>query len=510
MKLKSSSEIRQNNRAQEEKSDRPAPGFPSLHIETKFFSVAQLFCVSIVTLSLTGCSTMAPKYTPPVAPVPAAWTCSAAIQASGPEKPAAHPVAEIPWRTFFVDSRLQKVIALALENNRDLRVATLNIERSRALYQIKRADLLPNVDASAGAIFQRVPESLSGTGRAVTVDQYSVGLGVSSYEVDLFGRVRSLKDQALEQYLATEQAQRSVQISLVSQVAAAYLALAADRERLQLARETLANQQESYQLTRSRFEAGVSSSLDLNQAQTIVDTARVDIARYTTLAAQDENALALVVGSTVPAELLPLSLTETLTSLKDISPGLSSDVLLGRPDILQAEGQLKGANANIGAARAAFFPRISLVSSIGFGSDDLAGLFKPGSFAWKFAPQITLPIFDGGSNLANQKVAEVDRDIAVAQYEKAIQTAFREVADALAQRGTIDDQLAAQQSLTDATAESHHLSRARYEKGVDSYLVVLDSQRSLYGARQNLIAVRLTRLANLVTLYKVLGGGAEK
>jgi multidrug efflux system outer membrane protein len=271
----------------------------------------------------------------------------------------------------------------------------------------------------------------------------------------------------------------------------------------------LTSQQSSYQLTKSRFEAGVSSARDIYQAQTSVDTARVDIARYTTLVAQDENALNFVVGSPLPADLLPPSLSETLTALKDLSPGLPSDVLLSRPDILQAEGQLKGANANIGAARAAFFPRITLVSSIGFGSDDLARLFKPDSFAWSFAPRISLPIFDAGSNRANLTVAEADRDIAVAQYEKAIQNAFREVADALAQRGTIDDLLAAQQSLNDATAESNRLSLARYEKGVDSYLNVLDSQRSLYAAQQNLITARLSRLANLVTLYKVLGGGAN-
>lgn len=457
-------------------------------------------------LFLAGCSTMAPTYTQPAAPVPAAWPNGPAYQTQA-AKTADKALADIPWQEFFVDPQLRKLIALALENNRDLRVATLNIERSRALYQIQRSDLFPKVDAAADATFQRIPETLSGTGRARTVDQYSVGLGVSSYEVDLFGRVRSLKDQALEQYLATEQAQRSVQISLVSQVAATYLALAADQERLQLAKETLASQQESFKLTKSRFEAGVSSSLDVNQAQTTVDSARVDIARYTTLAALDENALALVVGSTVPADLLPATLSETIASVKEIAPGLPSDVLLSRPDILQAEGQLKGANANIGAARAAFFPKITLVSSIGFGSDDLAGLFKPGSFAWKFAPQITLPIFDGGSNTANLTVAKVDRDIAVAQYEKAIQTAFREVADALAQKGTIDEQLAAQQSLTDATAESFKLSQARYEKGVDSYLTVLDSQRSLYGTQQNLIGARLARLSNLVTLYKVLGGG---
>jgi len=468
--------------------------------------IPAMWLLTGVLLALAGCTTMAPKYSQPAAPVPAAWPNGPAYQAET-AKPSQKPVADIPWREFFVEPRLQKVIELALANNRDLRVAALNIERSQALYQIRRADLLPKVDASAAAGFQRIPETLSSTGKAVKVDQYNVGLGISSYELDLFGRVRSLKDQALEQYLATEQAQRSIKISLVSQVAAAYLTLAADRERLQLAMETLVNQQEAYKLTKSRFEAGISSALDLNQAQTTVDAARVDIARYTTLTAQDENALSLVVGSALPIDLLPQSLSDTITVLTDISPGLTSDVMLGRPDILQAEGLLKGANANIGAARAAFFPRITLVSSVGFGSDDLAALFKSGSFAWKVAPQVTLPIFDGGTNRANLKVAEVDRDIAVAQYEKAIQTAFREVADALAQRGTIGDQMAAQQSLTNATSESYRLSQARYEKGVDSYLVVLDSQRSLYGAQQNLIGTRLTRLSNLVTLYKVLGGG---
>jgi multidrug efflux system outer membrane protein len=450
---------------------------------------------------------MAPKYSQPVSPVPAVWPTGPAYQTPAGQQ-TQKPLAETPWREFFVDEQLRKLIALALENNRDLRVATLNIERSRAQYQIKRADLLPKVDASGAAVFQRIPETLSNTGRSMTTEQYSVGLGVSSYELDMFGRVRSLKDQALEQYLATEQAQRSVQISLVSQVAATYLALAADRERLQFAKDTFNNQLESFKLTRSRFDAGVTSQLTLNQSQTTVDTARVDIARFTTLVAQNENALALVVGSPVPAELLPQTLSESLTALRELSPGLPSDVLLGRPDILQAEGVLKGANANIGAARAAFFPRITLVSSIGFGTDDLAGLFKPGSFAWKFAPQITLPIFDGGSNRANLTVSEVDRSIAVAQYEKAIQTAFREVADALAQQGTIDEQVAAQQSLTDATAGSYTLSQARFDKGVDSYLTVLDSQRALYGARQSLINTRLARLTNLVTLYKVLGGGS--
>jgi multidrug efflux system outer membrane protein len=319
--------------------------------------------------------------------------------------------------------------------------------------------------------------------------------------------VQSLKDQALAQYLATEQARRTVQISLVAEVAGNYLNLAADRERLHLAQATLTAQQSSYQLIQRRLAMGIASELDLQQAQTQVDTARVDIARYTALTALDENVLNLVVGSPVPAELLPKTLSETLTAVKDLPPGTPSEVLLRRPDILRAENQLQGYNANIGAARAAFFPRVTLIGSIGVGSDELSGLFSSGSGAWAFAPDISLPIFDGGSRWARLTVAEVDRDIAVAAYEKAIQTAFREVADALARRGTIDDELAAQQSLTDATAARYRLSQARYDKGVDSYLAVLDSQRSLYSAQQGLITTRLSRLSNMVTLYKVLGGG---
>ena len=460
-------------------------------------------------LFLAGCASMAPKYEKPAAPVPTAWPEGAAYKTDGQAKKEQKPLAEIPWQEFFVDPKLQRLISLSLDNNRDLRVAVLNMERFRALYQIRRADLLPQVSGDGGANFQRIPDDLGSNGNGGTVHQYDVGVGISSYEVDLFGRVRSLKDQALEQYLSTGEARRSVQITLVSQVATAYLALASDLERLQLAKETLANQQESYRLSRSRFEAGVVSALDLQQAQTSVDAARVDIARFTTLAAQDLNALNLVLGSNAAPELLPKSLSENLSALKDVAPGLPSDVLLSRPDILQAEYSLRGANANIGAARAAFFPRITLTSGVGFGSDQLTGLFNAGNLAWSFVPRITVPIFEGGRNKANLQVAEVDRDIAVAQYERAIQIAFREVADALAQRGTIDEQVAAQQSLTDATAESYRLSQARYQSGIDSYLNVLDSQRSLYAAQQNLITTRLVRLNNMVTLYKVLGGGSK-
>jgi multidrug efflux system outer membrane protein len=332
-------------------------------------------------------------------------------------------------------------------------------------------------------------------------------LGISSWEIDFFGRIRSLKESSLEQYLATEQALRSAQISLMAEVASVYLTYAADGENLKLAQSTLAARLATYNLIQRRFDVGASSALDLRQAQTTVEAARVDVAGYTRLVALDENALNLLVGAPVPPELLPAELN-AVTPPKDISPGLASDQLLRRPDILQAENQLKAANANIGAARAAFFPRISLTSSIGTSSMELSGLFKAGSGVWAFAPDITLPIFDAGSRFASLKVAKADRDIFLAQYEKAIQTAFREVADALAQRGTLGDQIAAQESLVEASAETYSLSNARYMQGIDSYLAVLDAQRSLYAAQQGLITLRLAKLNNMVTLYKALGGVA--
>jgi multidrug efflux system outer membrane protein len=462
--------------------------------------------ITVAILLFSGCAGMAPKYARPAAPVPAGWPAGPAYAESA-VKPGEQAVADIGWQTFFTDTELRKLISLALENNRDLRIAALNIERSQALYRIQRADLLPTVNAAGSAFAGRTPGVLSSTGQAINTHQYDVSLGFSAYEFDLFGRVRSLKDRALEQFFATEEARRSAQISLVAEVASNYLTLAADKELLRIAHDTFKSQQESYNLIKRRFEAGASSELDLRQAETSVDSARVDIARFTSRVAQDENALALVLGSPVPADLLPSGLS-AITAMNDITAGLPSDVLQRRPDIMAAEHLLKSANANIGAARAAFFPRISLTTSIGLSSDQLSGLFKGGTGTWSFAPQITLPIFDTGRNRANLKVSEVDREIALAQYEKAIQSAFREVADALAQYGTIRDQLAAQQSLTDATAVSYRLSRARYEKGISSYLNVLDSQRSLYSAQQGLVAVRLSRLTNLVTLYKVLGGGA--
>jgi multidrug efflux system outer membrane protein len=466
------------------------------------------FIMSVVVLSvcLSGCTTLAPTYVRPKAPIPSSWPSGEAYRKDASVQ---NRVASVAWKDFFMDPKLQKLVALSLDNNRDLRVAALNIEKSRAQYQIQRSELFPAVNASATGSEQRAPAGVSSSGQGATVGQYTVGLGFSAYELDFFGRIRSLKKQALEQYLATVEARRSAQISLVAEVANDYLTLAADIERLKLARETLTSQQASYNLVRSSYDAGIATALELQQAQTTVDSARVDIALYIRQIAMDENALALVAGVSVPPDLMPTGLTNTITTLKSVPAGLPSDLLQRRPDIRQAEDLLEGANANIGAARAAFFPRISLSTSAGTASDQLYGLFKPGSDAWSFAPQITLPIFDAGKNRANLKVAEVERNIYVAQYEKAIQTAFREVADALAQHGTIDDQLAAQRSLTAATANTYHLSEVRYEKGVDSFLTVLDSQRSLYSAQQNLITTRLARLTNMVTLYKVLGGGVK-
>jgi multidrug efflux system outer membrane protein len=452
---------------------------------------------------------MAPDYTRPEAPVPGSWPSGPAYSAEI-GTPGTEAVAEIPWREFFLEPRLQQTIELALANNRDLKIATLNVEKYRAFYQIARAALLPQLNASAAGSVQRVPETLSGTGSSEIYRQYSAGLGVSAYELDLFGRVRSLKDQALEEYFATEEAQRAAQISLIAAVAQSYLTLAADREELLLARQTLESRQSTFGLIEKRFNAGVISALDLHQAQTLIDGARVQSIQATRLVAQDENLLTLLVGVPVPAELLPAVLGAETTLLQELAPGLPSEGLLRRPDIIQAEHRLKGANANIGAARAAFFPRIALTGSVGVGSDQLSGLFKSGSGAWLFAPQITVPIFDAGRNRANLKVSKVEREIAVAQYEKAILTAFREVADALAEQGTIDERLAALQSLTAATAESARLSLIRYDKGADSYLSVQDAQRALFVAEQNLIAARLSRLTNLVTLYKVLGGGASE
>lgn len=451
----------------------------------------------LAALWLGGC-TLAPTYERPAAPVPAAW------QVPGEGSQA---VAGIDWKAFFADQRLRDVITQALANNRDLRVTAANIEKARAQYQISRAALLPAVNATASETAARTPAAMSASGRDTVSHTYSAGIGFAAWELDVFGRVRSLNDQALAQYLALEETQRSVELSLVAEVANAWLALAADRERLELAAATLHAQRESLTLVERRLDVGSASALDLAQARTVVETARYDVARYATAVAQDENLLNLLVGAQVPVEWLPTSLPEQVSTLAELPAGLPAETLLTRPDVRAAEQQLIAANANIGAARAAFFPRISLTASTGFASPELSDLFQAGSRSWSFVPQITLPIFNAGSNRAALNAAEAERDAQVAQYEKAIQSAFREVADALVARANLGEQLDAQRGLNDAARDALNLSQARYEKGVSAYLTVLDSQRSEYAARQGLVAARQAQQANSITLYKVLGGG---
>ncbi|HUD52485.1 AdeC/AdeK/OprM family multidrug efflux complex outer membrane factor [Parvibaculum sp.] len=458
-------------------------------------------------LLLAGCS-LEPDYARPASPVPASWPEGDAYTKAASTKPGELQAASLGWRDFFKAEPLQRLIETALANNRDLRVATLNIEQARAQYRIQRADLFPSISADASGTRQRIPASLSSYGQSTTSSQYSVEAGVTSFEIDLFGRVRSLSKEALESYFATEEAQRSSQVSLVAEVANAYLTLQADKRLLLLTDQTLKAQEESLGLVRESFKRGISSQLDLSQAQTSVETARVNRALYTRQVAQDKNALDLLVGTPVDAGALgQADLTEADALLAELPEGLPSDLLERRPDIREAEHQLRAANADIGAARAAFFPKITLTGSGGTSSTSLAGLFDAGSGAWSFVPSISLPIFDAGKNQANLDVSKAQRDIYVAQYEKAIQTAFREVSDALAGRGTYTDQVEAQRALVKATNDSYDLAQLRYRRGIDSYLTVLDSQRSLYSSQQTLISIELERLSNLVTLYKVLGGG---
>ena len=447
-----------------------------------------------------ACTTLTPDYERPAAPVPTSFPGVTADSE-------ARAVADIAWRDYFADPRLRELIELALANNRDLRISTLNIEQARAQYRIQRADRFPAINAGIGETTTRTPGDLTTSGNATISRQYSANLGLSAWELDFFGRVRSLSEQALETYLGTEEARRSAQLSLVAEVATAWLTLAADRELRDLAQNTFETQQKSLSLTRKSFEAGASSALDLRQAETTMQRARADAALYTAQVARDENALALLAGTPVPATLLPEKLVDAVSALAELPAGVPSSVLTRRPDVLQAERQLRAANASIGAARAAFFPRITLTASAGTASSTLDGLFGSGSRNWSFSPQLSLPIFNAGALRASLDVAEVQRDINVATYEKTIQSAFREVADGLADRATLAEQLDAERRLVAASEETFRLSEARYRNGIDSYLGLLDAQRSLYSAQQELIGVRLSEASNRVTLYKVLGGG---
>ncbi|AQW67555.1 AdeC/AdeK/OprM family multidrug efflux complex outer membrane factor [Pseudomonas putida] len=461
-----------------------------------------LLSLAVTAFILGGCS-LIPDYQTPEAPVAAQWPQGPAYS---PTQSADVAAAEQGWRQFFNDPALQQLIQTALVNNRDLRVAALNIDAYRAQYRIQRADLFPAVSANGSGSRQRIPANMSQTGQSDITSQYSATLGVSAYELDLFGRVRSLSEQALETYLSSEQARRSTQISLVASVANAYYTWQADQALFKLTEETLKNYQESYNLTRRSNEVGVASALDLSQARTAVEGARVKYSQYQRLVAQDVNSLTVLLGTSIPTNL-PEPLRLDADQLAEVPAGLPSDLLQRRPDIQEAEHLLKAANANIGAARAAFFPSISLTANAGTLSTDMDGLFKGGSGTWLFQPQINLPIFTAGSLKASLDYAKIQKDINVARYEKSIQTAFQEVSDGLAARKTFEEQLQAQQDLVQANQDYYRLAERRYRIGIDSNLTFLDAQRNLFSAQQALIGDRLSQLTSEVNLYKALGGG---
>jgi multidrug efflux system outer membrane protein len=475
-------------------------------------------------LALAGCD-LAPSYHRPSSAVPTSLPSGGPY----PAQPATSTAPDLAWQDFFTDPALRQTITTGLANNRDLRVALANIEQARAQYRVQRADRLPTIAANGGVTIQRSPFGVAGAGTGIgtgtgtgvgggtgvvgatggnqTIEIYSVSAGLSAFEIDLFGRVRNLTRAALEQYLATEEGARATRISLIAEIASAWLTMAADRDQLRIARETLDSFRQSLDLTQAQFKAGVASELEVRQAQTSYDQARYDIASLTTKIAQDQNALNLLAGTTLPAEALPFELADRTVTLTELPAGLSSDVLLRRPDVLQAEHQLIAQYANIGAARAAFFPAISLTASLGTISTQLSNLFTGSTENWSIAPAATLPIFNYGRNTGNLQYAKASRDAALATYERTVQTAFREVADALAQRGTIDEQVAARASRVDAASTAYRLSDARYRSGVDPFLTTLDSQRTLYSAQLDLVATRLAAASNLIELYRALGGG---
>lgn len=469
----------------------------------------------LLSTALAGCN-LAPKYARPAGAVPGALPAGGVYPAAATDAP---DVTRTSWQDFFLDPRLRGVIETALANNRDLRVAAGNVLQARAQLRVQRSELVPTTTASGAATFTNNAFGAggaaagAGAGAAVgaggsgNLEIYTVNAGFSAFELDLFGRVRNLTRAAQEQYFASQEAQRAARISLIAEVATAWLTLASDQEQLRIARQTLGAFEETLRLTREQFRVGIASELEARQAETSYQTARNDIATLQARIAQDQNALNLLAGTTIPAEQLPTGLGDEPQTLDALPADLSSAILLRRPDVLQAEHQLIAEHANIGAARAAFFPTISLTATIGTISTALSGLFGGGSFTYNGAPSIGLPLFDGGRNAGNLDYARASRQVAVATYERTIQTAFREVADALADRGTIGERTAALTARAEAARVAARLSDARYRAGVDSFLVSLDAQRTAYSAEQQLVTARLTRATNLVTLYRVLGGG---
>lgn len=445
-----------------------------------------------------GCS-LTPEYTRPDAPVAGAYPADPAGQGD-------RAAADIGWREFFPDENLQALIKLALDNNRDLRTAALRIEEARALYNIQSADRLPNVNAGFSGNRTRTPASLSITGQPVISSSYQVGLSLASFELDFLGRVRSLNDAALSLYLASDEARQAAQISLVAEVAKAALAVRALTEQQELAQKSLEGREAAYKLAKQRFDVGASSALDLRLNETLMLATRVTLVTLSRQRAQAMNGLALLTGKPL-TDLPPVQTLSAQNIVAEFPAGLPSDLLTRRPDIRASEQRLKAANANIGAARAAFFPRITLTAGIGTASNELSGLFQSGSDTWSFSPQVVLPIFDGGRNRSNLTLTEVRKNLAIADYEKTIQIAFREVADALVARASLDQQIDAQRAVQEAQADRLRLADLRFQNGVSSFIDVLDAQRELSSAEQALVQARLLRLTNAIDLYRSLGGG---
>lgn len=463
--------------------------------------------VSILPLALVAGCSLQPTYKRPTPSVPVTWPSGEAY----PE-PGDVALPSLSYRDVFRDRQLQTIINRALANNQDLRLAVANIAAARAQYHVAQASLFPVIDASGrvstenGSNRTRSASAGGSSPAGGTDTSYSADIGTTGFEIDLFGRLRSQSGAAFSEYMETAAAARAARLTLIGEVARTYLQYATDKSLLAIAADTIANAGRNVELTRARLQGGVAPRTDLRQAETILAQARSDEAALTTAVAQDRNALELLVGGPVPDTLLPASLESVDHLLRPVPAGLDSGILLRRPDVVQAEYQLRAANARIGAARAAFFPRLALTAAAGLASAGLSSLFTSGAFVWNVQPSATLPIFDAGANIGNLKYANAQRTAAIAVYQKAIQTAFREVADALARQGTIDRQLAADQQLHDAAGDSLTLSRARYDEGIDSYLATLDAQRSFYSAQRTLITTRLIRAQNLATLYQALGG----
>ena len=493
--------------------------------------MTRLLTLFALGTALAGCN-LAPHYVRPPSAVPAALPQGGAYPAAATD---ARDVTQIGWRDFFLDERLRQVIQRGLDNNRDLQRAAANVLQARAQYRVQRADLVPTTGINGSATYTNSPfgatgeagttgtgstgSTGAGTGTAATgttattgstnLEIYSANVGFSAFELDLFGRVRNLNKAALERYFATEEAQRSTRISLIAEIATAWLTIASDQDQLALSQQSLRTFAETLRLTTAQFRIGVASELESRQAETNYQAARNDIAVLRTRIAQDRNALVLLVGAPVEPALIPAALGDARATVEVLPTDLSSAVLLRRPDVLGAEHQLIAENANIGAARAAFFPRISLTAAVGTISTALTGLFGGGSFTYSAGPGVSLPLFDGGRNRGNLDYARASQQAAVATYQRTIQVAFREAADALAQRGTIDEQIAAQSARANAAQIAARLSDARYRAGVDSFLTSLDAQRTAYAAQQQLVTTRFARGGNLVELYRALGGGLD-